>query len=233
MTLQTCEPKKPVCLVQFAKVPKLGYVKTRTTPGLTDALALQLHQCLMRYTWSTLSHGAWDYRLYLSESGYDDQIRAGFSEEQLDISYQASGDLGRRMHHSFKTLLEQYDRVIVIGSDCPYLTASHIAEVDEALRNYPCVLTPAQDGGYVLIGLSQVSESLFQGVPWGSEKVLECTEEKLRDLAWRYRLMSPLPDIDTTDDLRQLVDHEIGPTVLSEHYADFVSRLSVGCHRSG
>lgn len=215
-----------LCVVQFAKVPKPGHVKTRTTPGLTQAQALQLHKCLMKFTHRQVSSGDWDYCLYLSESGYDQQVLETLGVGSTDIDYQSQGDLGQRMHQCFASLLQRYKRVILVGSDCPYIDSAHIAAAAKVLRSQSCVVTPAEDGGYVLIGLNRVSDSLFQNIPWGGDRVLECTEQQLKALGWDYCLLAPMLDIDTIEDLTHLMQDPLGASVLGDHYREFVSRLS-------
>lgn len=226
MTFEAVDGESSVCVVQFAKVPKLGYVKTRTTPELTPEQALKLHQCLMGFTQKQLSSGQWDYYLWLSEPGYDQGVVAALGVESESIDYQTGGDLGERMYQCFQQLLLRYQYVVLVGSDCPYLDEEHIAEVVQTLQNTPCVLTPADDGGYVLIALSRVTDALFQGVPWGGDRVLAVTEEKLRRLGWDYHLMSHLMDIDTAEDLAQLLNDDISQAVLGSLRAEFVSQLS-------
>ena len=43
------------------------------------------------------------------------------------------------------------------------------------LGNSDCVIGPASDGGYYLIGLSRFIPKLFQNIDWGTEKVLKQT----------------------------------------------------------
>ena len=40
------------------------------------------------------------------------------------------------------------------------------------LNDGPCVLGPAADGGYYLIGLCEPRPDLFRDVDWGTERVL-------------------------------------------------------------
>jgi len=180
----------------------------------------------MEFTMRRLSSEQWDYFLWLSEPGYDQEIIDALELEPESIGYQSAGDLGERMYQCFRGLLQRYQHVVLVGSDCPYLDTKHVAAVVQELRDKPCVLTPAEDGGYVLIALSRVCEALFQDVPWGGDRVLAVTEEKLQSLGWDYHLMEPLMDVDTAEDLVQLLSDEISHSVLGTLRADFVSQLS-------
>ncbi len=42
------------------------------------------------------------------------------------------------------------------------------------------VISPAEDGGYVLIGMSRHCDAVFQLVPWGTDQVLACTRDNIK-----------------------------------------------------
>ena len=68
------------------------------------------------------------------------------------------------------------------------------------------VIGPAEDGGYVLIGLKQPCPGLFQGIEWGSERVLSQTLQRLAQLKLPYALLEPLWDVDRPQDLQRLAE---------------------------
>src|SRR5713101_6634633 len=51
------------------------------------------------------------------------------------------------------------------------------------------VLSPAEDGGYALIGARRVSWRLFDGIAWGEGGVYAQTAERLRALGYRWRAL--------------------------------------------
>ena len=63
------------------------------------------------------------------------------------------------------------------------------------------VVGPAEDGGYVLIGCSRLHIRPFQGIDWGSRRVLAQTRNKLRRLKIPHQLLQPGRDLDTREDL--------------------------------
>ena len=79
-----------------------------------------------------------------------------------------------------------------------------IQKAFEALEDVDCVIGPAVDGGYYLIGCQQQVPPIFAGIHWSSDKVLEQTIEALRGAGYSYDLLPPWFDIDTIDDLREL-----------------------------
>ena len=121
-----------------------------------------------------------------------------------DLAPQRGGDLGSRMRNAFDEALAWHPRVIIIGTDCPVLTARHLAEAADALaRGNDAVLIPAEDGGYALIGLTRCDDALFEGIAWGGDQVLAQTRERLAKLQWRWQELETLWDIDRPEDYRR------------------------------
>ena len=91
------------------------------------------------------------------------------------------------MHNVFIDRFRQYSYVILIGSDCPFLGGDYVTDAINRLKQgVPAVFGPATDGGYVLIGLSRVDVSLFEGIQWGTDEVMAQTRDRLRALDWQW-----------------------------------------------
>jgi rSAM/selenodomain-associated transferase 1 len=119
---------------------------------------------------------------------------------------QAGSDLGARLAHVFADLLGgPDDRAVAIGVDCPELELGIIREAYEALQACDVVLGPASDGGYYLIALRRKAPLLFEGVDWGTGRVLEQTLERARRAGLETALLGGLSDLDTPDDLVRFV----------------------------
>jgi glycosyltransferase A (GT-A) superfamily protein (DUF2064 family) len=94
---------------------------------------------------------------------------------------------------------------LVIGTDCPALTTTHLREAAAQLAVHDAVLYPAEDGGYVLIGLHTAAAEIFTDMPWGSTQVMARTRERLGGLGWRWSEPATLWDIDRPEDLPRLL----------------------------
>ena len=94
--------------------------------------------------------------------------------------------------------------MILIGSDCPALTAADVRRAARLLRGCDAVIAPAEDGGYPLIGLARSSPAVFAGVAWSTASVLEQTRERLAGLGWRWRELRTVWDVDRPEDLARL-----------------------------
>src|SRR5690606_26686952 len=124
----------------------------------------------------------------------------------LSLHSQAQGNLGQRLEAAAKAVLARCEGLLFIGSDCPFLDAHYLRQALEHLQQGETVVGPAQDGGYVLLVLRQCHAELFRDIPWGSERVLAVTEERLRQLGLRFHRLPTLPDIDRPAALATL-DH--------------------------
>ena len=88
------------------------------------------------------------------------------------------------------------EQVVLIGSDCPKLSPSHIEAAFEALNHYDVVYGPALDGGYYLIGLNKPQPLLFDLSAWSSPKVLAESIRICSENGLKIRLLEALPDVD-------------------------------------
>lgn len=198
------------CLViQFAKAPVLGQVKTRLQSALSVEQCLQLHKALVQYTLSGLVKSAIaDVELWGSdEHPWLRELAAGYS---VPFRVQQGEDLGARMQQALAEGLQRYRKVLIVGSDCPQLDRDYLIAAIAALDDKPVVFGAAADGGYVLLGVTQPDVPVFDAIPWGSDRVLPQSCERLDSQGIAYTLLPARHDIDRPEDLLYV------PTVLRE-----------------
>ena len=192
-------------LLQFAKAPQPGRVKTRMQPYLTAAAATQLHcELTNRVYTQLLAAELCPLELWTSSA---DPFFTELAQGQTPIFEQVAGDLGERMSAAVTTALsrEAVQGVILVGSDCPFLDAGYLRQALEGLESgQDAVLGPATDGGYVLLALAHSNKHVFKDIDWGSERVAAQTTARLDELGWRYSRLAPLADIDRPEDLQLL-----------------------------
>lgn len=198
-------------LIVMAKAPVAGKVKTRMQPSLTPAQSAQLHQCLLEHCLTTVAaatkvKAAIDgVELWAAgEHTFWSEVEQRYS---LPIYQQSGADLGQRMANAATDVFSRANRVVIIGSDCPFIDSLYLQQAFDALNSYDIVIGPATDGGYVLIGFNQLPSDVFNGIDWGSEKVLQQTIEKIDGLRLSLKLLKPLADIDRPEDLTLLGEH--------------------------
>ncbi len=194
-------------VVIFAKAPRPGMVKTRLADLLGAEGAAGLHARLVKRTLET-ARAAGFRRIELrgAPDCGDPFFRFCAGHYGVMLASQAPGDLGARMMAAFESTLAAHSRVLLVGSDCPALTARHLRQAERALRDgADAVLVPCEDGGYALIGLTRVDAKLFSGIAWGSGSVMAETRERLRQLGWTWRELETLWDVDRPEDYDRLI----------------------------
>jgi len=129
-----------------------------------------------------------------------------FEATAAELAPQRGADLGERMSAALEDLIDcrGYDGAILIGTDSPLVTPQHIAEAAGVLRPGGVVLGPADDGGYYLIGMRQVTRELFTGIAWGTGTVLAETLRRAQRAGVEARLIRGAYDIDTIADLERI-----------------------------
>lgn len=193
--------KKEERLLIFVKNPAIGKVKTRLAATLGDKKALEVYKALMAYTQHVTSEVDVNRQVWYS-SHVDDADN--WSAEHYEKRLQTGTDLGARMNNAFnEAFVEGYNKIVIIGSDCPDLNSHHIIKAFQLLNEIDCVIGPSEDGGYYLLGLNQKLPKLFKDKEWSTESVLDEALHILNSNGFTYELLEELNDIDTEDDLKK------------------------------
>lgn len=198
-----------VRIVVLAKAPVPGRVKTRLIPALGAAGAADLAKRLLAHTLEqAMAAGIGSVELCASPAVSHPDWADQTLPMGLETSDQGEGDLGARMARAARGHLGVGGvagwRVLLIGTDCPALSATRMREAAKALNDHEAAVYPAQDGGYVLLGLRAFHPSLFSDLPWSTSAVAALTLERLRALGWRVWVGEQLQDIDEPADLVHL-----------------------------
>jgi rSAM/selenodomain-associated transferase 1 len=189
-------------LIVFARAPVPGRVKTRLAPLLGERGAARLYARMAENALRTaFAAGFSRVELYCDsgiENSYFERIQKRFDAR---LRAQGRGNLGDRMYRA----LHRYPGAVLIGSDCPALRPADLRAAARALQaGFDAVLSPAEDGGYALIGLRRASRAVFDGVAWGGPKVLAQTRARLRRLGWRWKELRTVWDVDRPEDVARL-----------------------------
>jgi rSAM/selenodomain-associated transferase 1 len=189
----------------FAKAPVAGQVKTRLVPVLGEYGAAEIYRLLLY----RLIHELKDGNIADTEiCCMPDMLHPDFQHIQAligcSLSNQVGSDLGQRMSNAVKKALRRYQYVILIGADCPGISINYLKQAVCYLKEgADAILGPAEDGGYVLLGLSNTATCLFDGLPWGTGKILEITRNCFRSLNWKWQELPELWDVDRPEDLER------------------------------
>ena len=190
-------------LLVFVKAPRPGAVKTRLAAVLGDEAAAGLYRAIageeIRRT--APRAGEYDRVFFFAPEDARPDIERWLPGETLEP--QQGIDLGQRMSRAFTSAFDAgARRVAIIGTDVPAAGREHVMEALRSLDDHDVVLGPTHDGGYYLLALDRPRPALFQSIPWSTPSVLPATAERAGVLGLSVRMLDPLRDIDTFDDLR-------------------------------
>jgi rSAM/selenodomain-associated transferase 1 len=123
------------------------------------------------------------------------------SAHNAQLRRQRGNDLGARMSNAVADTLDGHNVVLLIGTDCPAQQPADLAAAVAALGWADAVVQPAEDGGYVLLGLRRALPRLFEDIAWGHDTVLAATRERARDHGVRLAELRTCWDLDRAADL--------------------------------
>jgi len=170
-------------LVVFAKAPQPGLAKTRLIPGLGAEGAAKLARCMLDHALAqAMQAQVGPVELCMSPGPQDAAWKGVELPEGVQCTEQGEGGLGERMARAVHrvTPKPQGQPILLMGTDCPGLTASILRDAAAQLAQHDAVLIPVADGGYVLLGLRVPCPDIFRDMAWSTSAV---AAETLRRLA--------------------------------------------------
>jgi rSAM/selenodomain-associated transferase 1 len=196
--MDTCNSR----LLVFAREPGQGKVKTRLIPVLGEQTATAIYRRLLSDTLRTAAqYAAARCELWADRLCQRSELVSLAGYHGMSVHLQQGDDLGSRMHAALRAALQRSTHAVLIGTDCPEYDTAYLGKAFAALERHDAVLGPAADGGYALIGLKQPARALFDGIPWGSDRVLATTRRRLRETTWSWYELPTLHDVDEPADL--------------------------------
>lgn len=192
-------------LIVFIKNPHRGKVKTRIAKTLGDDEALRIYNYLLNYTLQMCEDTEMLCYLYFSETVNDD-VR--WHSKNFKHKIQKGQDLGFRMGSALHEVGREHNKVVIIGSDCPFITPQIIYKAFAALDSTPLCIGPSTDGGYYLLGINfesigskriqnRQAWALFENMEWSTETVLRETLERAQENNLAVTFLPHYFDIDT------------------------------------
>lgn len=183
-------------LVVFLRLPDKGKVKTRLAATLGEEAALEIYKKLVYITLDTVTRSGIPAYLFYT----DGLPPAGERDPRFSYHIQLDGDLGTKMADALSFVLSLHKKALIIGSDCPDLTPEILHACCRSLDEKDIILGPAGDGGYYLLGCSELHPVLFADIEWSTSSVLDQTIEKIMEANLSYGLLERLHDIDRAED---------------------------------
>ena len=203
---------KPVAVAVLAKAPIPGFAKTRLIPTLGADGAAALASRLIDHAVATACEAAvGPVTLWAAPDETHEAFQSVRAHFGIALARQPDGDLGARM---LAALAAANGPALIIGTDCPALTAVHLRAAAEVLRaGTDVVVCPAEDGGYVLIGARKPEPALFSAMPWSTAQVMNETRRRLKALGLAWQEPVTLWDVDAPDDLVRLRESGLGELI--------------------
>lgn len=186
----------------FARAPIRGLVKTRLIGRLSAEQVADLYRAMVLDTWEMLAALAPPAERFLYTHQEHAEWRALAGPR---VRLQQGADLGERMLHCFEEMRAAgFQPLLILGSDSPALTATTIAPWTDLLDDAPCVIGPAEDGGYYAIGCRAPHPRMFDGVEWSIPQTLALTVAALERCGLVPAYLPLHYDVDTPEDLARL-----------------------------
>jgi rSAM/selenodomain-associated transferase 1 len=205
----------PAAVAVLAKAPVAGLAKTRLIPALGAKGAARAQRQFTRQILHTARSAALGpVSLWCAPDAQHRFFRA--VRRSVDTCLpQPEGDLGHRMGVAFvyhfagqppplTRRSQQSVPLLLVGTDCPALTPGHLQQAAQALQQHDVVLIPAEDGGYVLIGMRRWVPEVFEDITWSTDQVLIQTRQRLRDARASWKELPALWDVDEPADWSRL-----------------------------
>ena len=185
---------RPILYV-VAKAPIMGRAKTRLATDIGPVHAKRIYRALMAQVLRQVRDPRWDTVLAVTPPHLLGHVPDWDGFDQIP---QVSGSLTPRL----EALFSRKGPTLTIGTDCPQVTATDIADAFRALRSHQYVFGPADDGGFWLMGTNgPIPRSFFDGVRWAHAKTLADVKARTSD---DYAELRTLTDVDDLKALRQL-----------------------------
>ncbi len=192
-----------VAVAVLAKAPIAGFAKTRLIPVLgADGAAVLQERLTERAVATACGAAVGPVTVWVTPDGSHPAFQRLSTRFGIAVARQGGGDLGARMLAAVATVAGP---CLMIGTDCPALTIAHLRTAADLLRGgADAVVIPAEDGGYVLIGMRQAQPALFADMRWSTSDVMDETRRRLRQLGLTWQEPVTLWDVDVPGDLERL-----------------------------
>ena len=190
-------------MLVFAKTPIVGKVKTRLIPKYGADKALQFYLMMFERLMNESIKSAVSIEIWCAPTVKHAIFEKWQKKNQVSLWQQKGADLGERMAYAVDHRLVAAEKVLVVGCDCPEITASLLQRAFKLLDSYDVVIQPAEDGGYVMIGMNHYYAELFEDIRWGSKWVYTETKKKLDKLGVSWVALEMSWDIDHPEDVER------------------------------
>lgn len=194
----------PTRIMIFAKAPVPGQAKTRLIPALGSEGAARLARSMLVTTMEEALAAAVGMPELCADPDPLHAVWSGLIPNGIHASSQGQGDLGDRLARAARRGIGETGAVLLIGTDCPDLHRHRLRCLAVELQRVDALICPAEDGGYVALGLRRFHSSVFSGIAWSTQSVAGETIRHIEQLGWSLHLGETLRDVDRPEDLENM-----------------------------
>ncbi len=196
--------KQSLHIAVFCRPLIAGPVKTRLIPKYGEDGSVRIYAQLVERVLQTVAETGASASLWVAGDTKHASVTNWAQRYSLPVHPQCEGDLGERMSNCLAMVAKKYERVLLIGTDCPALTAEHLHSAAAALsESCQWVFTPVEDGGYALVGSNAPSAEPFANIAWSTSQVMTQTRNALRTHALVWSETTTLWDVDEAADVER------------------------------
>jgi uncharacterized protein len=192
-------------LLIFVRLPRNGKVKTRLAQSIGEQGATEFYRTCLEAVFREVRQLPENIGKYIFFSEQPDEGEKTFLESNgFHHSVQEGEGLGQRLEKAFnKVFKEGAQKAVVVASDVPDLSEQIINEAIQALDENDIVIGPCFDGGYYLLGMKKLHQTLFSNISWSTDRVYPQTLDSAKKDELSIYQLQTLIDIDTETDLRK------------------------------
>ncbi|MDC3408364.1 TIGR04282 family arsenosugar biosynthesis glycosyltransferase [Burkholderiales bacterium] len=194
--------KKDKLIQVFTRTPTEGMVKTRLIPTLGAQKSAKLHQRMTAHAINISKLMSVDIEIYVTPNATHQFFSCFKADGKLKT--QIGESLDDRMSDALESGLERYQKVLLIGCDCPIIDTAIMHEAFYQLEQFENIFIPVEDGGFSLIGTTKFSNTIFENVIWGSDVVMKQIRVNLKKYNYSWNELDTLWDVDDIHDYYRL-----------------------------
>ena len=196
-------PKKKYVICHFLKDPKSLRSKTRLRKKMNDNFVNELNENLIEILSQNIQQikkNKFVYQISVSEKEHKDYAYK-FSKITNGLYLTSGEDLGNSMKKIIEFNLKFFKKVVIVGSDIPFLSATDIINSlkSSSVKN---LFYPTLDGGFCLLATSDYKIlDIIDKVKYGTDTVLIDLTKNVSKLLIENKFYQ---DIDVKEDLSQI-----------------------------
>lgn len=194
-------------LIIFTRYPNPGTSKSSLIPALGEQGAADLHEKMIIRTkdLAVEMQKAKPLNVQVSYAGADESEMRKILGDSFEYHLQQGDLMGDRMQSAMENAFSAgAENVVLIGTDCPFITPRILGQAFAGLEDTDVVIGPSTDGGYYLIGLKKPQPVLFENISWGTDAVAAETLVAAMQNGLEITRIKTLSDIDRPEDSKFL-----------------------------